>query len=187
MLLFRFSVMSDSLWLHGQQHARLPCPSPSHVFRQMYIYIHMNICVLDWPKHLFRLFHKMCCKARTNFLAYPCMYPIYIYIHTYIHTHTCIWTSLVTQPVKNLLAMQKTWVWSLGWEDSLEEGMVTHSSILDWRIPTVRGAWKTTVHGVAKSRTHLSAKAECVYTHTHTHTQIWIEQYIYRLLWWLNQ
>ena len=45
--------------------------------------------------------------------------------------------------------------------------MVTHSSILAWRIPTVRGAWKTTVHVVAKSWTHLSDKAECVYTHTH--------------------
>ena len=31
--------------------------------------------------------------------------------------------------------MQETWVWSLGWEDSLEEGMATHSSILAWRIP----------------------------------------------------
>ena len=37
--------------------------------------------------------------------------------------------------VKNLPAMQETLVWSLGWEDSLEEGMATHSSILAWRIP----------------------------------------------------
>ena len=36
---------------------------------------------------------------------------------------------------KNLLAMQETWVQSLGWEDPLEEGMATHSSILAWRIP----------------------------------------------------
>ena len=43
--------------------------------------------------------------------------------------------SLVAQMVKNPLAMQKTWVWSLGWEDHLEEGMPTHSSILAWRIP----------------------------------------------------
>ena len=39
------------------------------------------------------------------------------------------------QTVKNLLAMQKTWVQSLGQENPLEEGMVTHSSILAWRIP----------------------------------------------------
>ena len=37
--------------------------------------------------------------------------------------------------VKNPLAMQEMWVRSLGWEDSLEEGMATHSSMLAWRIP----------------------------------------------------
>ena len=44
-------------------------------------------------------------------------------------------TSLVAQMVKNLLAMQKTQVWSLGREDPPEKGMATHSSILAWRIP----------------------------------------------------
>ena len=43
--------------------------------------------------------------------------------------------SLVAQLVKNLPAMQETWVRSLGWEDPLETGMATHSSILAWRIP----------------------------------------------------
>ena len=43
--------------------------------------------------------------------------------------------SLVAQLVKNLPAMWETWVWSLGWEDPLEECMVTLSSILAWRIP----------------------------------------------------
>ena len=47
--------------------------------------------------------------------------------------------------------MQETWVQSLGWEVSLEEDMATHSSIFAWRIPTDRGAWWATVHGVAKS------------------------------------
>ena len=37
--------------------------------------------------------------------------------------------------VKNLPAMQRTWVQSLGWEDPLEKGMATHSSILAWGIP----------------------------------------------------
>ena len=40
--------------------------------------------------------------------------------------------------VKNPPAMQQTWVRSLGWEDPLEEGMATHSSILAWRIPVDR-------------------------------------------------
>ena len=44
-------------------------------------------------------------------------------------------TSLVAQLVKNLPAMQETWIRSLGWEDPLEKGMATHSSILAWRIP----------------------------------------------------
>jgi len=43
--------------------------------------------------------------------------------------------SLMAQLVKNLPAMQETWVWSLGWEDPLEKGKATHSSILAWRIP----------------------------------------------------
>ena len=43
--------------------------------------------------------------------------------------------SLVAQLVKNLPAMQETWVRSLGWEDPLEKGKATHSSILAWRIP----------------------------------------------------
>ena len=58
--------------------------------------------------------------------------------------------------VKNLPAMQETRVQSLGWEDPLEEGMTTHSSILAWRIPMDRGAWRATVHGVKKSQTRLS-------------------------------
>ena len=53
--------------------------------------------------------------------------------------------------VKNLPAMLETWDQSLSWEDPMEEGMVTHSCILAWSIPMVRGAWCTTVHGVAKS------------------------------------
>ena len=66
------------------------------------------------------------------------------------------WTSLVAQMVKNPPAMWQTWVQSLGWEDLLEEGMATQSSILAWRIPMYRGAWWATVHGVTKSQTRLS-------------------------------
>ena len=62
----------------------------------------------------------------------------------------------MAQMVKNLPAMWKTWLPSLGWEDPLGEDMATHSSILAWRIPMDRGAWWATVHGVAKSWTRLS-------------------------------
>ena len=64
------------------------------------------------------------------------------------------WASLVAQTVKNSPAMWKTWVQSLGCEDPLEEGVVTHSSILTWRInPMDRGAWWAAAHGVSKSQT----------------------------------
>ena len=55
------------------------------------------------------------------------------------------WASLVAQLVKNPPAMRETWVLSLGWEDPLEKGRATHSSILAWRYTYI-------VHGVAKSR-----------------------------------
>ena len=46
--------------------------------------------------------------------------------------------------------MQEMWAQSLGQEDTLEEEMATHSSILAWKNPMERGAWQTTIHGVAK-------------------------------------
>ena len=61
------------------------------------------------------------------------------------------WASLVAQLVKNLPAIWKTWVRSLGWEDPLEKGKATHSSILG-----LENSMGYTVHGVAKSQTRLS-------------------------------
>ena len=52
----------------------------------------------------------------------------------YVHIYTYIWASLVAQLVKNLPAVQETWVQSLGWEDPLENKMATHSSTLAWKI-----------------------------------------------------
>ena len=53
--------------------------------------------------------------------------------------------------VKNLPAMLETWVQYLGWEDLLEEGVATHSTIFVWRMSMDRGSWQATVYGVAKS------------------------------------
>ena len=61
-------------------------------------------------------------------------------------------TSQVAQMVNSLPATQQTPVRPLGREDPLEEDMATHSSILTWRIPTDGGAWRATVHGVAKTQ-----------------------------------
>ena len=57
---------------------------------------------------------------------------------------------LLAQMIKNLPAMQETWVRSLGWEDPLEKGTTTHSC-LDNSMD--RGAWRATVHGVTQSWT----------------------------------
>ena len=61
------------------------------------------------------------------------------------------WAFLVARMIKNLPAVWKTWVRSLGWKGPLEEGMATYSNILAWRIPMDRGAWRVT-----KSQTRLS-------------------------------
>ena len=69
------------------------------------------------------------------------------------------WASLLPQAVNNPPAMRETWVRTLHWEDPLEEGMATHSSILACRIPVEnppRGAWQAIVHGVSKSQAQLS-------------------------------
>ena len=74
--------------------------------------------------------------------------------------------SLVAQMVKNPPAVWETWVWSLGWEDPLEEGMATRSGILVWRIPVDRGPWWAMVHEVAESE-----MTEWLSTHTCTNSQ----------------
>ena len=70
-----------------------------------------------------------------------------MYLRLFIILPVILIPALVAQLLKKLPAMRETWVRSLGWEDPLEKGMATHSSILAWRIP-----W-TVIHGVIKSRT----------------------------------
>ena len=62
-------------------------------------------------------------------------YQLEVFAQLLIGLFIFIWDSLVAQLVKYLPATQETWVRSLGWEDSLEKGKATHSSILAWRIP----------------------------------------------------
>ena len=81
--------------------------------------------------------------------------PIYISIHMSTHSiigHFC-WGISRAQIVKNLPAMWETRVRSLGWKDPMEKGMATLLSVLVWRIPMDRGAWRASVHGVANSQT----------------------------------
>ena len=67
----------------------------------------------------------------------------------YTQRYITLEASLIAWAVKNLSAMQETWVQSLGMEDSLEKKMATHSSILAWEIPQQRSVWAT-VHEVTK-------------------------------------
>ena len=79
--------------------------------------------------------------------------PTWLPPHWALHAATVTFTaSLVAQMVKNLPAMEDIRVWFLDWEDPLEKGMATYSSILAWRIPKT-GAWRATVHGVTRSWT----------------------------------
>ena len=78
-----------------------------------------------------------------------------------------IWTSLVTQVVKNLPAMQETQARSLGWEDPLGKRMAIHSSILTWRIPWTEDLvaycpWGCKESGMTEKQT-LSLSTECPY------------------------
>ena len=59
----------------------------------------------------------------------------------------------MAQIVKNLPAMQETWVQSLGWDNPLEKEMASQSGVLAWEIPMDKGAWQATAHEVAKSQT----------------------------------
>ena len=68
--------------------------------------------------------------------------------------------SLEARMVKNPPAMWEIRVQFLGWEDPLEDGMATHSSIPARRILMDRGAWWATVHGVSKSRTEQVSTAQ---------------------------
>ena len=61
--------------------------------------------------------------------------------------------SLVARTIKNLPAMWKSWVRSLGWEDPLQKGTATHTSVLVQRIPWTEESGKLPVHGVTKSQT----------------------------------
>ena len=69
--------------------------------------------------------------------------------------------------VKKLPGKQETWVWSLSWEDPLEKGMATHSSILAWRIP-----WTEEPDGLQFTGSQRVGQDWVTNTHKHTHTHI---------------
>ena len=126
------------------------------------------VCLVHSLQHLqspawIRHSRNICCLNKQVSLGRRRVSWIYLSIHPSNSLSVClshcmiwvnIWASLVAQMVKNLPAMQGTWVWSLGWEDPLEEGMATYSSCLE--NPMDKRILAGTVHGVEKSRTQLS-------------------------------
>ena len=92
---------------------------------------------------------------------------MYVFIHTYTHTHTHthIWVFQVTQMIKNILSLPENHVWSLGQEDPLENGMVTHSSILACRI-----SWTEEPGRLQSMGSQIAGQDWVTNTHTHTHT-----------------
>ena len=138
---FSRSVMSYSLSPHGLQHTRAPYPSPTPG-------VYSNSCPLSWwchPTNLSSVVPFSSCLQ--SFLASRSFqmshYGLFLFYFLYIMLQFLFitilfivsWVSLVAQLVKNPPAMWETWVWSLGWEDPLEKGKATCSSILTWRIP----------------------------------------------------
>ena len=88
------------------------------------------------PPPLWSLLTSGCCSLATSLVGLQPQ-----------HTLVCVWASLVAQLVKNPPGMWETWAWSLDWEDSLEKGTATHSSILTWRIPWTEEAGRLQVMG----------------------------------------
>ena len=93
---------------------------------------------------------------------------IWISLYVFI-SMSCDWRAfLMAQLVKNLLAMWDTWAWSLVWEDTLEKGTATYSSILEWWIP-----WTVELMKSQRVR-HNWVIFTHTHTHTHTHTCDWM-------------
>ena len=87
--------------------------------------------VMCIPEHPFRKEYIRGCGLEFLCISWIHWRPKQHFIYLAKYT----WASQVAQTVKNPPAMPETWFWSLGQEDPLEKGMVTHSSILAWRIP----------------------------------------------------
>ena len=122
--------MSDSVRPHRRQPTRLPRPwdSPGKNTGVGCHFLLHNACIF---KHFYCSIVDLQCVIFRCIQVFSSESVIHIYIYiTYIHR-----TSPVAQMLKCLPTMQETWVQSLCWEDILGKEMVTHSSILPWKIP----------------------------------------------------
>ena len=166
------SVVSDSVRPHRRKPTRLPRPwdSPGknigvgcRFLLQSLGLVDINCCC-----SVTKSCPTLCNPMNYHMLGFPvghyllefdqnslsqCRYP----------TISPATASLMTQLVKNLPAMQETWVWFLGWEDPLEKGIATHSSSLAQRIPWTEETGGLQFLGSQKSRTQLKRLSSSMY------------------------
>ena len=136
--------------------------SPQITLAWVFCIVLHNVCLMSgFGKYFCPLFLHMLCTSGASPVVQLVKNPLAMQIGYPLQYS---WASLRAQMVKNPPAMRDSWVRSLGWEDPLEEGMATCSSIFSWRIPMDRGVWWMTVHGVAKSRTWLGTAQQCTFT-----------------------
>ena len=145
MLVFRHQVMSNTLETHMESSRQeywggLPRPPPGNLPNPGIKTISLHLL------HLRQILHCWDNRYAMETLHYS--------------KHRSLYWLIDRLPggsmEKNVPSMWETWVQFLVWEDSLKEGMATHSSVLPWRIPMDRGAWQATVYGVTKGQTRLS-------------------------------
>ena len=131
------SVVSNSLWPHGLQHTRLPCPSPTPR-------AYSSSCPLNWWCHPTISSSVIPFSSRLQSFPPSGSFQMSQFFPSGgqsigVSASASVLPMKVQEwfpsVVNNLTAKQETWVWYLGWEDSLEEEMVTHFSTLAWKIP----------------------------------------------------
>ena len=175
-----YSVTFDCLWPHGLQHARLPCPSPTAGACSnscpsqrwcrspiLHSVIPFSSCLQSFPASGSFPVSQLFASGGQSIRALASISVLPMNIQDWFPLGWLVgWT--VKQPLKicsgfpggsvakNPPAMQEMQVASVGWEDPLEEGMATDSSILTWRIPwTEKSGRLYIVHRAAKSQTQL--------------------------------
>ena len=156
-LIYQFTSVTQScltVWdLHGLQHTRFPCPSPTPkacsnscpssqwchptILCSVVPFSSPQINFISSTEFPVFLKHESSWPPLLILLVCTVITCHFIFSHTNYVFFTKLpwWASLVAQQVKNPPAMWETWVQSLGWEDRLEKGEATHSSTLVWRVP----------------------------------------------------
>ena len=129
--IFRRVSGSQQNWVERKEssHTHLPPPPMDNLPPNQHVTRIRGICLLKWmDQHHCTRGHSL---LQGSLLV--------LHILWLWQMYNDIWASLVAQTVKNFPAMQETCVQSLGWEDPLEKGMLTHSSTTAWRIPWAEG------------------------------------------------